>query len=165
MSEKFTYTDWLWLILIGFLVVGWFYPTIGLIAVICMAAPVVYGFIKGGRVWCGSFCPRGNFLGRIVSKMSTKGKMPKVLASNYTKYGLLIILLGNFAWGIYKAGGNVNLTGLVFIRLILITTAFAIMLGIRYQPRTWCTLCPMGTLSNVAVKARKKLDNIKIKNK
>lgn len=158
MSKKLSLTDWVWIILIVFLIAGWFYPPIGIVAVVCMAAPVVYGYVKGGRIWCGSFCPRGSFLGKIISRISTRGKIPKLLTTDYVKNGILIFLLGNFAWGIYKAHGNPALIGLVFERLILITTFFAIVLGIKYQPRTWCSVCPMGTLSTFAVRARKKLD-------
>ncbi|MFZ5639936.1 MAG: 4Fe-4S binding protein [Bacillota bacterium] len=153
-KQVLSVSDWVWIVLLGFLTLGWFYPPIGIIAIICMAAPVVYGFLKGGRVWCGSFCPRGSFLGRLIGRMSSRSRIPKLLASSYFRYGLLVFLLGNFGWGIYSAWGSPRLIGLVFLRLILITTLFAIALGIKYQPRTWCTVCPMGTLSTAAIKTR-----------
>ncbi|MBO8168306.1 MAG: hypothetical protein H0Z35_03855 [Thermoanaerobacteraceae bacterium] len=40
-----------------------------------------------------------------------------------------------------------------------ITTLVAIGLGIKYQPRARCQICPMGTLSTMA--ARKHLENNK----
>lgn len=47
--QKYMY----WLLLV-FLAVGFFYPPIGLIAIICMVAPVSVAFYKG-RFWCGNF--------------------------------------------------------------------------------------------------------------
>lgn len=153
-KANLTITDWIWILLLSFLAVGWFYPVVGIIALICMFAPVVYGFIKGGRVWCGSFCPRGSFLAKLVEPLSRKGKIPKILSSSAFRYGLLIFLFFNFGWGIAKAGGNLALIGKVFVQIILVTTLFAITIGIKYQPRTWCTVCPMGTLSMAAIKSK-----------
>jgi len=150
-------TDFIWIVLLIFLAIGWFYPTIGLIALICMLAPVVYGFWKGGRIWCGFFCPRGNFLGNIIGAMSRKGKMPKILGSKYFRYGFMVFLLGYFTIGVINAQGDPRLTGYVFYRTILITTLIGIGLGISYQPRTWCQICPMGTLSSLAAKSKKNL--------
>lgn len=155
--KKFAVTDMIWLVLILFLFVGVVYPVIGIIAVICMAAPVVYGFWKGGRVWCGSFCPRGSFLGKIIGKMSTKGKLPALLASKHFRNFILVALLTYFTYGLIKADGDLLKIGLVFVRTILFTTLIAIGLGLKYQPRTWCNICPMGTLSQYAAQAKKGL--------
>lgn len=149
-----TATDWIWVILLSFLTIGWIYPIVGIVAIICMIAPVIYGFIRGGRVWCGSFCPRGNFLGRLVVPLSRKGKIPKILGSSVFRYGLLIFLFLNFGYGISRAWNNPVMIGKVFVQIILVTTLFAVALGIKYQPRTWCTVCPMGTLSVAAIKTR-----------
>ena len=153
-DHSFTTTDWLWVILLGFLISGWFFPTIGIIAIICMIAPVLYGLLKGGRFWCGTFCPRGSFLAKIIGPLSRKGRIPALIGSNLFRYGLLVFLFFNFAWGIYRAAGNTELIGRVFIQIILVTTLLGIAMGIKYQPRTWCTVCPMGTLTTAAGKTR-----------
>src|SRR3712207_8880794 len=48
----------LYWILFVYLVVGFFYPIIGLLALVCMVAPVAFA-VKKGRWWCGNACPRG----------------------------------------------------------------------------------------------------------
>ena len=42
----------LYWIIIAYIIVGWFYPIIGLLALICMIGPVVTSVTKG-RWWCG----------------------------------------------------------------------------------------------------------------
>ena len=48
----------LYWIIIAYIIVGWFYPVVGLIALICMIGPVMTSIWKG-RWWCGHVCPRG----------------------------------------------------------------------------------------------------------
>lgn len=141
--------NWLWSALILFLFVGMFFPVVGSLALICMTAPVIYAYFKGGRKWCGCFCPRGNFLGKIISKASLKYKPPGFMSGKYFRYGVMFFLLGYFTFGVIKAWGNLSAVGLVFIRTVFTTTLLSVVLGIAFQPRTWCSLCPMGTLSTV----------------
>ena len=49
----------LYWIIIAYIILGWFFPVIGLLAIICMIGPVVTSIFKG-RWWCGHVCPRGN---------------------------------------------------------------------------------------------------------
>ena len=51
--KKYSY-----IILIAFIIIGLFDFRIGLIATLCMFAPIVVSFFKG-RFWCGNLCPRG----------------------------------------------------------------------------------------------------------
>ena len=44
----------LYWIIIAYIILGWFFPVIGLLALICMIGPV--SFIYAPRTWC-SFCP------------------------------------------------------------------------------------------------------------
>ena len=46
----------LYWILFAYLAIGYFYPVIGLLALICMIAPVAFA-VKRGRWWCGNACP------------------------------------------------------------------------------------------------------------
>ena len=47
-----------------------------------------------------------------------------------------------FAWGDWNAAGR------VFWNIILATTVVGVILSFVYAPRTWCSFCPMGTLSS-----------------
>lgn len=63
--------------------------------------------------------------------------------------------MANLIWGIANAGGNLVAIGLVFVRLVSLTTAIAIVLGYIYSQRTWCGFCPMGFLATLSIKARR----------
>lgn len=41
-----------WILLV-YLVIGFFYPVVGFLAVICMIAPVAFA-VRRGRWWCGN---------------------------------------------------------------------------------------------------------------
>lgn len=154
---KKIFSEWSWTLLVGFLVIGLVFPIIGSIALICMLAPVVYSTLHGNRGWCGKYCPRGGFLTKVVSRISLKGKLPKILSSDTFRYSATIILLTYFSIGIYFAWGDWTEIGKVFVRMILLTTLIAIGLGIKYQSRTWCqSVCPMGTISTLIVKEKKR---------
>ena len=109
----------LYWIIIAYIILGWFFPVIGLLAIICMIGPVVTSIFKG-RWWCGHVCPRGNMFGIQLSFVPwSEGGLPM--------------------W----AG-----IGKVFWTIIVMTTIVGVMLSFIYAPRTWCSFCPMGTISN-----------------
>ena len=63
------------LILLAYLLAGFFYPVIGLLALICMIAPVAFA-VSRGRWWCGNACPRGNMYDRLLAKYSPHRPIP-----------------------------------------------------------------------------------------
>ena len=65
----------LYWIIIAYIIIGWFYPVVGLIALICMIGPVMTSIWKG-RWWCGNVCPRGNMYDRLLSKYSPHKPIP-----------------------------------------------------------------------------------------
>ncbi|MGM0471707.1 MAG: 4Fe-4S binding protein [Bacillota bacterium] len=148
---------WAWVLLVLFLIVGWQYPLLGSIALICMVAPVVMSAWKGGRVWCGNFCPRGSFNDNLLSKIGRSVEIPQFFKSIYFRIGFFIFLIYNFVIGVINAGGDLVQIGAVFYRIVLLTTILTVVLGIIFHERTWCTFCPMGSLSALVVKMKRSL--------
>lgn len=70
-----------WILLI-YLVVGYFYPVVGLIAFICMIGPVSMSVFKG-RYWCGHICPRGSYYEKLISKVSRNRPIPAFLRGRF----------------------------------------------------------------------------------
>ncbi len=157
--SKFVH-KWSWTILLVFCVAGVFFPAVGIAAIVCMLAPVIMSFFKG-RYWCGNFCPRGSMNDIIISKISRKLRIPELLGMKWFRLLFLCLLMGGFAIQIFMSWGNINAVGMVFVRMIIITTALSIILGTIYNQRTWCRICPMGTLASYAAGTTKVKDKIK----
>lgn len=144
---KKLFHKWAWIMLIIYCTVGIFYPLIGAAALICMLAPSVVAVFKG-RMWCGYFCPRGSFNDIILSKISLKNKVPGFFKAAWFRLTFLTVLMGAFAIQIILAWGSFYEVSLVFVRMIIITTVITIVLGIGYNQRAWCMICPMGTMAH-----------------
>ncbi|MFA9376181.1 MAG: 4Fe-4S binding protein [Lachnotalea sp.] len=147
--KKYSY-----LLLIVFIIVGLIDFKYAVTAVICMVAPIVVSIFKG-RFWCGNLCPRGNFYDSIVSKFSNHKKVPKFLKSKFFRFIMVAFMMSMFGAGIYKNWGNLVGIGMVFYRIIVVTTIIGIILSLFYNQRTWCHFCPMGTIAAIISSYRK----------
>lgn len=140
-------------ILFAYLIVGWFYPVIGLIAIICMIGPVVTS-IRRGRYWCGHICPRGNMYDRLLSKYSPHRPIPAFVRTFGFRLFMVFFIFSMFGLQLSQArwseGGLAMWgdIGRVFWTIILVTTVVGVILSFVYAPRTWCSFCPMGTISS-----------------
>ncbi|HNX59748.1 MAG TPA: 4Fe-4S binding protein [Spirochaetota bacterium] len=137
--------SYVWVLLITYIVIGFFFPAAGLAAVLCMSAPVIIAFFKG-RLWCGKFCPRGLFLNLLPGRRAFT--LPAVMRSRYFRFGFFIALMGAFTIQLSFSGGSITEIGIVFHRMVVITTVAAVIGGLLFSKRTWCTVCPMGTLAH-----------------
>lgn len=135
-----------WIIII-YLAVGIFYPIIGLLALICMIAPVSFA-IRRGRWWCGNACPRGNLYDRVLSRYSPHRPIPAFVRTRGFRTFMVLLIFTVFGGQMYHAWGDWNAAGRVFWNIIFITTVVGVILSFIYAPRTWCSFCPMGTLSS-----------------
>lgn len=61
---------------------------------------------------------------------------------------MVLFIFTMFGVQMYFAWGDWNAMGRVFWNIILITTIVGVTLSFIYAPRTWCSFCPMGTLSS-----------------
>ncbi len=155
--------NWIWVVLLAFCIIGLIYPAIGIIALICMLAPSVVAIWRG-RMWCGNFCPRGSFNDFILTKISRNKAIPELLRKKWFRYTFFSILMGAFALQLVLSWGNMTAVGSVFVRMILITTLITILLGFIYSSRTWCVICPMGTMAAWITKLRTKRSKAIISN-
>ena len=154
--KKFNYKNYAYLLFFGFLIASLFDMRYAIIAVICMVAPLVFALLGKGRYWCGNFCPRGNFYDNIMKKFAPKKPKPtpKFLKSNLFRAFMIGFMMFMFGNGISKNWGNLYGIGMVFYRLIVITSLIGIVLSLFFNHRVWCNFCPMGTLSSLIAKAR-----------
>ncbi len=135
-------------ILLLYLSAGFFvWPALGVAALICMLAPVIVA-LKRGREWCGSYCPRGSLWDNVFVKINPRKHVPQWAKSTWFRSFMLLVIFVVFGVQMYYAWPNLDAIGLVFLKIILITTLFGAVLALLYSPRTWCNFCPMGTLAS-----------------
>lgn len=136
----------LYLILAVYLVAGYFYPATGLLALVCMIAPPAFA-VSRGRWWCGNACPRGNMYDRLLAKYSPHRPIPAFVRTTGFRTFMVLLIFTVFGVQMYSAWGDWNAMGRVFWNIIFVTTVVGIVLSFVFAPRTWCSFCPMGTLS------------------
>jgi ferredoxin-type protein NapH len=139
--KKYSYV-----LLLTFVVVSLFDFTVGMAAIICMIAPIIISIFRG-RFWCGNFCPRGNFYDNVMSRFSKNRAVPKFLKSTYFRVFVVLFMFTMFGLGIKQNWGNPDGIGMVFYRIIVVTTLIGIALSFVYNHRTWCHFCPMGSMA------------------
>lgn len=137
----------LYWIILAYLAIGYFYPVIGFLAIICMIAPVAFA-VRKGRWWCGNACPRGNFYDNVLARFSPHRPIPQFVRTKAFRVFMVMFIFAMFGIQMYRAWGDWNAMGRVFWTIILITTIVGVTLAFVYAPRTWCSFCPMGTLSS-----------------
>lgn len=141
--------NYLWILLVVYVSVSiLFYHKLGYLALICMFAPLVVAPFAGRR-WCGNFCPRGNFIDKIITKFSRNKDMPQFMLKPQFRWTIFTFLMSFFTFQVVNAWGDWSQVGLVIASVVFITTLITVLVGIIWRPRTWCTsFCPMGTLAN-----------------
>lgn len=131
------------LIVIG----GLFYPLLGYLVVAMMAVFLSLAFFRG-RYWCWNLCPRGAFLDIILSKASANKSIPTIFAKQWFRWLIFFAFMIFLILRIISAGGNLIAIGAVFVGMCVLTTIISIILGIATKHRSWCAICPMGTLQD-----------------
>lgn len=124
---------------------GLFYPLLGYLVLGMMIVLLVLSYYRG-RFWCANYCPRGSFLDLVLSRLSLRRKIPRLFLRPAFRWAFVAVFLVFFAFQIVSAEKTVAGIGFVFVRMCLITTVAAILLGVPIHQRTWCAFCPMGTL-------------------
>ncbi|WP_416176153.1 4Fe-4S binding protein [Clostridium sp.] len=145
-----------------FLVAGLFDMRIALAVIVCMLGPIVLALLGKRRFWCGNICPRGSFYDNVVSKFSNKKKVSKFIKSVYFRVAVIVVMFYMFGSGVYKNWGNLAGIGMVFYRMIVVTTIIGILLSFAYNRRTWCNFCPMGSIASGISKIKKSNKVLKV---
>ncbi len=138
--------DWSFILMIAFFVLSFIDRRFSILGLVCLAVPIVLSLLGYGRAHCSHLCPRGSFLGKFVKLISLKRKLPKFFRSDEVKYGLMVFffvcIFGNvlryFPDWLRMANG--------MFQIMVASLLVGIVFGFFYQPRSWCAVCPVGTL-------------------
>lgn len=139
-----------------------YFPVLGLGVALIMLIIMGTGFFSG-RYFCGNLCPHGSFFDRFMLPISLNWKIPKFFTSPITKWGFFALYMAMFVvrlgrvmpfWGelmfFERFGALMGRQYLTMPTVVGLSLAFL-------NPRTWCSFCPMGTLSEITYKAGKAL--------
>lgn len=143
-----------WLFLVLFITAGWVFPFLMVLALICMIGPIVFSFCHG-RAWCGNFCPRNSFSHVILRIISSHKKAPRMFTSTWMRFLAFMTLMALFITNIFIAPPTLMGLGLVFIKMMALTTIIQIVFGIVWSPHSWCMVCPMGSAAGFISTIRK----------
>lgn len=134
-------------VMLTVLAFGWRFPLLGFIVPVAMLSGMLGGIIRG-RYVCGNLCPRGSFFDTFFAKFGPQRPIPQKLFAMPFRGLILVGLMGFMTFRLAQNPGSIEHWGLVFWQMCLLTTAAAMVLGVLYRPRTWCAICPVGTIGN-----------------
>ncbi|MGN0454728.1 MAG: 4Fe-4S binding protein [Ruminococcus sp.] len=137
--------DWSWIITIVWMVIANIWKPFGLFGFVCMFTPIIIALTGRGKMHCARVCPRGSLLGFAGRFLSRRREAPKLFYKKWFRPAVWGVMMGSFLIvliitipkGVYVLGNAI----LIFMET---ATAIALVIGVLFKPRTWCTICPMG---------------------
>ena len=144
--------------MIIFTIGGLFYPYLGL-GTAGVAGFLVFQSIFNGRKGCTKFCPRGIFISIFMPFISLNRQIPKFMLGKKAKYIVLAIFLALLSFRLFNAGWNLAQIGSVMISMCITSTVIAVILGVLFKPKSWCTVCPLGTIQTMTFNTSKKVSS------
>ena len=141
-------TPYLGILVLIVSIAGLWFPLLGYLLLVVFATLMISSIFRG-RWFCGNLCPRGSFNDFWISKISRDRKIPKILRSFWVRVPLLAFMMVFMGYRLMSTQGLINQIGMVFVVMCLMTTTIALIVGVSFSPRTWCTFCPMGTMQNI----------------
>ena len=126
---------------------GIFIPEMGLVLAALMVAAIVMTLIKP-RSFCSKACPRGKALGFIMRGNSKRKALPRFMLSIQFRRLLCGAMMFCVIGSLVRTGGDIRRVGTVFWALCAISLSTGLVLGYFFKPRSWCAICPMGTLQD-----------------
>jgi len=147
MLRRVNLQAYTWVVLPLVAIGGWFYPLLGFLLLGCMLGAVGVAFFRG-RNWCDWMCPRGAFLDLFLGPVSRKITIPAFFKHAAVRIFMLLLIFTVLGVQFYLAWSDLPAMGLALVRVLTITTVVGILLGWGIHPRTWCHICPMGTVAH-----------------
>lgn len=140
--------SWTWVVTVVWMAIANLWAPFGLYGFVCMFVPILLAASGWGKMSCARLCPRGSFIGKFTRHISIGLPMPVWMHTKAFRFALWAVMMGSFAglmtWAIPR---GVDTTGRTVLYFMETATALAFLTGVAFHPRSWCTICPMGTTS------------------
>ncbi|MCR4774046.1 MAG: 4Fe-4S binding protein [Prevotella sp.] len=95
--------DYMWIVSATYFTLGFFNIVFAWLGLICFAIPLIISLMGGGKLWCNSYCGRGQIfmlLGKTLH-LSPYRKTPRWLSSKWFRHGFLIFFMSVFIHMVY----------------------------------------------------------------
>lgn len=148
---------WLGVFFLALMIVGWWYPLVAFVGVVAMLAGAIGIGVFTGRYWCNWLCPRGSFFDSMLRLVSRGRTAPDWFHHPLFRLGWIVWFTIMVVRGVLPVWGDLAAMSQPFARLMVVSTAIAVVLGVVYHERAWCLFCPMGTMGNAANRLAKLL--------
>jgi len=109
--------DYLWILLLLYLALGFFNILFAWLGLIFMMVPLIISIFFGSKAYCNKYCGRAQLYELIGGDLglSRKKSTPKFIRSNWFRYGFLTFFMATFLVTIYStylvfAGATLNET-------------------------------------------------------
>ncbi|MFZ5774847.1 MAG: 4Fe-4S binding protein [Thermodesulfobacteriota bacterium] len=123
---------------------GHYWPYFGYIAIAMLALMMVLALFRG-RYYCGWFCAMGSFHERLLALVSRKLSMPPVFKQAWFRWIVFVLMMSLLGTRLLLTEGEPARIGAVFVMMWTLATGLAVGVGLIWKPRSWCSICPMGT--------------------
>lgn len=152
--------DWSFAITIAWMTIANIWKPFGLFGFVCMFTPILIAASGRGKMHCARICPRGSLVGKVCSHVNLGLKKPAIMNTSGFKTFLWALMMGSFAVVLVLfIPQGLEATGNAILVFMEVATALAILSGILFTPRAWCTYCPMGTTTGRIRGLRKALES------
>jgi len=135
-------------IFLAIIAAAWFFPLLGFFIPFCMLLGFASGLFKG-RKWCDWYCPRGSFYDVLGRAVNLRKNIPPEFKKTYFRLGVLALLMAVMTVNLILRWPSFEKIGSFFVIMLIATTALGIILALFSHARSWCMICPIGTIINL----------------
>ncbi|WP_414697357.1 4Fe-4S binding protein [Peptacetobacter sp. AB845] len=113
MKKQKKWYDYLWIVSLLYLVLGFFNIMFAWLGLICFFVPLIISIVSRNKAYCNRYCGRGQLFGILGGKLglSRKKDVPKFLKSKWFRYGFLaffMFMFGNMLFSTYLVFKGTN---------------------------------------------------------
>lgn len=159
MNKKKSHQSWSWMLMMLFILLSIIDIRFGVLGFICMGTPIYHALKGRGKIHCSKYCPRGSLLGKFLENISFKNNFPKSWRSRNVKNGMLLLMMTMFTISMYHAFHSPDVIKAVafgVFRLMMVSLAVGVIMGVMFRPRSWCQVCPMGHATGLIKESQNK---------
>lgn len=96
MMKNKKWYDYLWIVSLLYLILGFFNILFAWIGLICFFVPLLMSIFGKEKGYCNNYCGRGQLFGLLGEKLSRNKPIPKFLRSKWFRYGFLAFFMTMF---------------------------------------------------------------------